>query len=147
MTFVAISWALNHFLIISRILNRLSRLYDSLSLGNVDEYGERFLVEEQGNGAATVAVVANQGREGNVDGRGIQDRLEDGATANTPEQVLSLVYYEIYSQPAELYVQSESSRAWMWLCLAILLNVVFIKLELLLFQDIIRENSGIIKIP
>ena len=93
-------------------------------------------------GAATVA---NNERMRNDDGI-LPTRREQEST-RSPEQVLSLVYYEIYSQPAELYIQSESTRTWMWLCLAILLNVIFIKVEMLLFEDMIRENSTIIGIP
>ena len=94
-------------------------------------------------GGATTA--ANNASLRNDDGT-LPSRREEEST-RSPEQVLSLVYYEIYSQPAELYIQSESTRTWMWLGLAILLNVIFIKVEMLLFEDMIRENPSIIEIP
>ena len=137
---MVILWALNHFLIISRTLNRLSRTYDRVDEANSEQHGAGLLVEE--GGAATVA---NNERMRNDDGI-LPTRREQEST-RSPEQVLSLVYYEIYSQPAELYIQSESTRTWMWLCLAILLNVIFIKVEMLLFEDMIRENPNIIGIP
>jgi hypothetical protein len=62
---------------------------------------------------------------------------------SSQNHTLQYVYYEIYNQRLEYYLESESARTWLWLIWAILLNIVIIKLELILFQDLIptEENS------
>jgi hypothetical protein len=53
---------------------------------------------------------------------------------------LALTYEAIYG-PSESYVESESSRTWLWFIFALLLNVVCIRIELLLFEDMMGPNE------
>jgi hypothetical protein len=67
------------------------------------------------------------------------DPEEGDEDDSTTEQRLALTYEEIYG-PAERYAESESTRTWLWLIFALLLNVVCFRIEFLLFEDVMRSN-------
>ena len=58
-----------------------------------------------------------------------------GSGSEMTSQRLALTYEAIYGQP-ESYIESDSARTGLWLIIALLLNVVCIRIELLLFQDL-----------
>jgi hypothetical protein len=53
---------------------------------------------------------------------------------------LALTYEAIYG-PSESYVESETTRTWLWFIFALLLNVVCIRIELLLFKDMMETTE------
>ena len=57
------------------------------------------------------------------------------------ERQLALTYDAIYG-PSNQYVQSDSTKTWFWLLLALCLNVICIKIELLMFQDMMETANG-----
>lgn len=58
---------------------------------------------------------------------------------STTEQRLALTYGAIYGS-TERYTESESTRTWLWLIFALLLNVVCFRIELLLLEDVMGSN-------
>lgn len=57
---------------------------------------------------------------------------EESAELNTHR--LALTYETIYG-PSDTFIESENSRTMLWLIFALLLNMICIRIELLMFQE------------
>jgi hypothetical protein len=64
---------------------------------------------------------------------------EESADALNTARRLALTYEAIYG-PSESYVEAESTRTWLWLIFALLLNMICIRIELLMFQDMLPSS-------
>jgi hypothetical protein len=59
---------------------------------------------------------------------------------NRAERQLSLTYDSIYGQ-AETYIEADETRTWLWLIIALLINITCIHIELLIFQNLMDDGN------
>ncbi len=67
-------------------------------------------------------------------------RLDNLVDDYRTEERLARTYAVIYG-PTETYMEAEETRTWLWLCFALLINVVCIRIELLLFENLMDEDN------
>jgi hypothetical protein len=86
------------------------------------------------DGASTVS--SQQQHEHN----NIDHTVDD--TQPTTEQELEQTYEVIYRPMTQNYMEGENSRSWMWLMSALLINIVCIRVELILFDSLLKDYDN-----